>query len=78
MDDRTAIAMTVAAALAQRDDKPCRRKSNIVEAIAYADEMLRRLQEPTYERVHGDIGGAAGREETAGGGHPIGMRDLGA
>lgn len=63
MDDRTVIVMIVAAAFAKPDDKPCRRKSNIVEAIAYADEMLRRLQEPN-ERVHGHMGGAADRAET--------------
>lgn len=67
MDDRTAIAMTVAAALAKPDDKPCRRKSNILEAITYADQMLRLLsgEESTNERVHGHIGSDADREEVA-------------
>jgi hypothetical protein len=40
---RAYIAAQVVAALAQRDDKPCRKTSNVIEALEYADKLIRRL-----------------------------------
>lgn len=78
MDDRMQIAMTVAAALAKSDDKPCRRKSNVLDGIAYADDLVRWLGEIPSERVHGSDRGAASRAQVIGEGHPISLRDVGA